>query len=268
MNDKKKQLWLQRVMQDITREIMNRPYRSDPYALPKLHLPLDARQCDSPEDLLRHIRRENEIIEQIEKDKIAAQLGQDGVFRFGYVPLVIGELSWDYADTVTEMAKDMRLGKTRPLCRAIAELRSQYLKMHNRYIDEAHHSSEIENMYIFEKCVSDIFRTYLLNLKCDLLKHYPDLTQDGIMFLTAVYQCWIVVKSLLQYAAEQSEKVVRIVGHPIGDIVPSQLRKLADLIIEFAGDCPVSPEFDKLQKTYIRTLATQIAVIELTPHKN
>lgn len=122
-------------------------------------------------------------------------------------------------------------------------------------------------MYVFEENVKQIFELYIVNLKCELSREYPDLSSDSITYLTAVYQCWVVIKSLMSYASKQSEKVAQIVGHPIGNIIPIQLRKLADLILAFTGDSPVSKKFEKAQETYIQTLATQIALVELTPIK-
>lgn len=258
----------QRLFQEISREIMKRPITHDICTVPQLHLPISPAVCTAPKEVLAHIKRVNERVKDLEKDRLARQLGQENILRFGYVPLVISELAWDYADTVTDLAEQMKLSKVRPLCRAIKKLRSDYLRYHNRYIDNGHHNCEIENMYVFEKNVSDIFHTYIINLKSDLIREYPDLSAESIMFLTAVYQCRVVILSLLLYAKQQTDKITRIVGRPVREVVPIQVRKLSDLIIEFAGDCPASAEFEKLQYIYIKTLATQIALVELTPFKD
>lgn len=64
-----------------------------------------------------------------------------------------------------------------------------------------------------------------------------------------------------------NQSTMPAVGLPIGDIIPIQVRKLADLILAFAGNSPASKKFEKTQETYIQTLATQIALVELTPIK-
>lgn len=257
------------IIEEIGRELSKQPFPDNPYTL-NIHnvgLPIGNVGSMSPAEILAQIRRENARKEEAEKEKLAAQLGEDGLFRFGYVPFVIGELVWDYADTVVDLASLMKLSKVRPLSRVIRNLRADYLRLHNSFVDQQHHDSEVRNMYVFEENVKQIFELYIVNLKCDLSREYPDLSSESITFLTAVYQCWVVLKSLLLYASKQSEKVARIVGHPIGNIIPIQLRKLADLILVFAGDSPASKRFEKEQEKYIQTLATQIALVELTPIK-
>lgn len=260
-------------MEEISRELMKQPLPTNPYSinpqplLSNIELPIGNVSSLSPADILAQIKRQNARKEEIEKAKLAELLGDDGLFRFGYVPFVIGELAWDYADTVIDLASLMKLTKVRPLCRAVKNLRSDYLRLHNQFVDQQHHDSEVRNMYVFEENVKQIFKSYVENLKCDLSREYPDLSSDSVTFLTAVYQCWVVIKSLILYAGKQSEKVARIVGHPIGNIIPIQLRKMADLILAFAGDSPVSKKFEKTQETYIQALATQITLVKLTPIK-
>lgn len=258
------------IIEEIGRELMKHPIRPSLYSfdrptLPAMSLPISNIKSLTPAEILTRIKQENARREESEKEALAKQLGDDNLFRFGYVPFVISELAWDYADTVIDLTVIMKLNKVKPLCRAVKNLRADYLRLHNAHIDKQHHESEKRNMIVFEEGVKQIFNLYIVNLKCDLKSEYPELSSDSIEYLTAIYQCWIVIKSLLLYASRQTEKVAKIVGHPIGDIIPIQVRKLADLILAFTGDSPVSKRFEKTQETYIQTLATQIALIELTP---
>lgn len=260
------------IIEEIGRELMKRPIRSNPYTFdqpifPTVDLPIGKDRSLTPSEILCRIKRENAKKEEVDKEELAKKLGEDNLFRFGYVPFVISELAWDYADTVIDLAIIMKLNKVKPLCRAIKALRTDYLRLHNAHVDKEHYESEKDNMIVFEEGVKQVFDLYIVNLKCDLASEHPELSSERIAFLTAIYQCWIVVKSLLLYASRQADKVAKIVGHPIGNIIPWQVRKLGGLIIEFAKDSPVSKRFDQLQKTYIETLATQIALVELTPIK-
>lgn len=260
------------IIAEIGRELMKHPHSPSLYSLgqspfPQVGLPVGNVTTLTPAEILARIKQQNARREEDEKKKLAKQLGEEGLFRFGYVPFVISELAWDYADTVIDLCVMMKLDKVKLLCRAIKKLRADYLRLHNAHIDKQHHESEKRNMIVFEEGVKQIFNLYIVNLKCDLASEYPDLSSDSIMFLTAVYQCWIVIKSLLLYAKRQTDKVASIVGHPIGDIIPIQVRKLADLILAFTGDSPAPKKFEKQQETYIQTLATQIALVELTPIK-
>lgn len=257
---------------ELVKEMMKEPlpsltdlYRPQPVNIyPQLSEPLGFK---STESMLAHVKRVNAEREERRKQELADRLGKDNLFRFGYIPFVIGELAWDYADTIMDLVCIMRLSATRKLCRAIRNIRADFKKYHNTYIDEQHSESELKNMYVFEEGVKDIFKTYLLNLKLDLRKEHPDLSAESVDYLTAVYQCLLVLKSLFLYADRQRSKVAKIVGHPIGDIIPKHLHILADLVAEFVGDSPASKTFEKLQKTYIEIIANQIALIELTDTK-
>lgn len=218
-------------------------------------------------DFVRELQRRKAVAEQQREEretlKLSKILDQDTLFRFAYVPFVIAELVWDYADTILTLSAMMRNG-AKKLCRAVKELRRDYDRERTPYIDEAHRDSEVENMYVFEDGVKDIYSQMLVNLRCDLKSEYPSLDNDSVDFLTAVYQCDITMQSLLIYTRKQTEKIERIVGHRIGNILPKQMYQLARLIPEFAGDKSASDRFKTLKKQYEQTFATQIALIELS----
>lgn len=200
--------------------------------------------------------------EEAEKLKLSKILDRDTLFRFAYVPFVIAELAWDYADTVLTLSAMMKTG-AKKLCRAVRELRREYERERARFIDQAHKDSEVENMYVFEDGVKDIYTQMLVNVRCDLNSEYPSLDKDSVDLLTAVYQCDITLQSLILYTQQQTSKIERIVGHRIGKILPAQVYQLARLMPEFIGDKPASERFNKLKKQYEKTFATQIALIEL-----
>ncbi len=200
--------------------------------------------------------------EEAEKLKLSKILDRDTLFRFAYVPFVIAELAWDYADTVLTLSAMMKTG-AKKLCRAVRELRREYERERARFIDQAHKDSEVENMYVFEDGVKDIYTQMLVNVRCDLNSEYPSLDKDSVDLLTAVYQCDITLQSLILYTQQQTSKIERIVGHRIGKILPAQVYQLARLMPEFVGDKPASERFNKLKKQYEKTFATQIALIEL-----
>lgn len=217
---------------------------------------------DWARELKRRIAVAKQQREERETLKLSKILDKDTLFRFAYVPFVIAELVWDYADTIIGLAIIMRLGETKKLCRAIRELRRDYDRLHARFVDSAHRDSETENMYVFENEVNDIFKTLLVNIRCNLKGEYPELAPDYLDLLTAVYQCDILLHSLFHYVRMQTEKIEKIVGHRIGRILPDEMYRLDALVIAFVGDKPVSERFISTKETYIKTLATQMALIE------
>lgn len=199
-----------------------------------------------------------------EEMRLSRILDKDTLFRFAYVPFVIAQLVWDYAETITDMAAMLRINETRKLCRAVKELRRDYDRIRAPHIDSAHEASEVSNMYVFEDCVADITKQLLLNLRINLRSEYPEIEEDYLSYLIAVYQCDITLKSLLLYTRRQTEIIAKKIDRNVGHILPESVYKLNHLVLEFVGDKPVSDKFATLKKQYIETFATQIALAELT----
>ena len=202
--------------------------------------------------------------EEDEELRISRLIDKDTLFRFAYVPFVIAQLVWDYADTILSTAAWLKISETKKLCRAVRELRRDYDRIHSAHIDAKHEASEVSNMYVFEDGVAGITKQLLLNIKIDLKSEYPDLDADHLSFLIAVYQCDITLKSLLLYTRKQTERIAKKIDRNVGNILPESIYKLDKLILEFVGDKPVSNRFRNLKQQYIETFATQIALIEMT----
>lgn len=231
----------------------------------KKHLPADARkQFEIKHKELKRLEAEREHNEEIKLSKI---LDSETLMRFAYVPFVIANLAWDYADTVVCVSGMLNIKATKKLCRAVRELKREYDLVRSPYVNDAHRHSEEDNMYVFEEGAKDLFDLYLKNIEFDLKKEYPELENDYIMFLKAVYQCHVVLHSIYKYVEMQKVKIEKIVGHRIGDVLPSSLRRLDIIIREFVGDKPISSSFMKQQQTYVQCIANRMALIELNEAK-
>ncbi|MCM1440991.1 MAG: hypothetical protein NC131_17585, partial [Roseburia sp.] len=135
-------------------------------------------------------------------------------------------------------------------------------------IDKKHEQSEEDNMVVFEDGVADIMRQLVLNIQCDLKSEYPDINEDYLILLIAVYQCDITLRALLLYTQRQADRIAKRLNKNVGRILPRPMYALRDIIIEFVGDMPVSEKFGKLKRQYIETFATQMALIELNELPN
>lgn len=200
-------------------------------------------------------------------DRLENMLNREELFRLAYVPFVIAQLVWDYADSILNMAALLRISETKKLCRTVRMLRREYDRLRAHHIDAAHEASEVSNMYVFEDGVADITKQLLLNLRINLRREYPELEDDYMSYLIAIYQCDITLKSLLLYTRRQTEIIKKKINGDVGHILPEPVYQLNRLVIEFVGDKPVSEDFAKLKKQYIETYATQIALIELSDNQ-
>ncbi len=219
--------------------------------------------ASEPQSALAQIRCEKRRRETRAKEVLADILGYEGLFRFAHIPCVISELVWDYADTVTTMAAWERRPETKALNRKIKSLMREYDKIHDKFIGADYRKLENDNMLTFEEGVKDIIKTYQLSLRGSLMREYPEMDENSILFLTAVYHCHIVLQALLRYADEQRAEVERLVGHAIGNIVSRPVRELSRLIPLYAGGKVVSKQFMSLQRIYIKVLSVQMALIQM-----
>lgn len=55
------------------------------------------------------LRKVEKAYEESEEEKLSKILDQDTLFRFAYIPFVIANLAWDYADTIILMASQLGL---------------------------------------------------------------------------------------------------------------------------------------------------------------
>ena len=197
--------------------------------------------------------------------KLSKVLDSETVMRFAYVPFVVANLAWDYVDTIFDMASFLRLEKTKPLKRAILELKKEYDYIRKPY--QGYRTSYTENMYAFEDGVKDIVKLYMANVEIDLRCEYPNLDPDHLMLLKAVYQCHLILLSIYDYVAKQKKKIEGIVKHTIGDVLPKELRRLDGLVLAFSGDKPLSQKFAEQQKVYANNIAIKMCLIELNETK-
>lgn len=204
----------------------------------------------------------------LDHDRVSKILSNDALMRFAYVPFVIASLAWDYIDTILVLSAAQKKHETKRLCRAVRQLKSEYDRLRAPYIDKDHQSSEEVNMLVFENGVKDIFNLYLVNIAADLKREYPNLDDDSLVFLKAVYQAHIVLLSIYKYVNKQTSIVEKLLNEHIRDILPSQLRRVDGLVMAFVGDKPISEQFAKEQESYAQILCNRMLKVELIDKEN
>ncbi len=80
---------------------------------------------DALDQLERAQNARAEHAERAHRERIDRMFNREELFRFAYVPFVIAELVWYYADTVLIMAKSINNPATRHLSRAFRNTRAE-----------------------------------------------------------------------------------------------------------------------------------------------
>lgn len=60
---------------------------------------------------------------------LSEEIDEELLFCFGYVPFVIAEVAWDYIDTIFNLSAILGISETKKICRALKNLRSDYLSL-------------------------------------------------------------------------------------------------------------------------------------------
>lgn len=228
----------------------------------------------SPAEVRREVERlkaqkreelKRAVAEKVERDKakLHATLSEEAIFSITYVPFVIAEVAWDYADTLLDLAVIMKLHATKKLCRAIKELRREYDRNRFRIINDSWRKSETENMLMFEEVLSDYFGKVYKSYKEALQQTYNDLNTESVELIATVYECLTVIDALQRYCQAQEKVVASILGYEIATIVPDEIRRLKLLVAEFAGDCRLPDSYKDMRKQFADELAEYINDTEL-----
>lgn len=228
----------------------------------------------SHDELMRELERRKEAqraailraaAEKAERDKqrLREVLSEDAIFSITYVPFVIAEIAWDYADTILDFAAMMRLHETKKLCRAIKDLRKEYDRKRFQVIDDKWRKSETENMIMFQETLSkELFGKMYGTFKERIEQTYGDLEPNSVMLIASVYCCKTVIAGLMRYCHAQEKVVASILGYEINSIMPEQVNRLNTLVSEFVGDSPLN-DIEPVIKHYAEDLARYINDTEI-----
>lgn len=194
---------------------------------------------------------------------IAKRLTKDELHRVAYLPFVIAEVVWDYADTLCDLAVIMRESKLKRLCRAVKELRRDYDRSRAPFLDAATQAKEEEHMIGFQEELNDFFYKMRLAVTAEIHTKHGHLESEGEMLVVACHMGVICFRALRKYTAWADALIERKCGRARHSIMPDQIRRLGFLLPEFAGDCEIdlnTPQMDLWRDA----LVNHIHSIELT----
>lgn len=175
---------------------------------------------------------------------------------------IIGALVWDYADTVLELAAQMRIDRgTRKLSHAIREIRRDYDYMCRKHIDVEHVEQICDLSLLFERINKDNLAKLNYGLLNEIRSRDAALDEDYIMLLDAVLTALTVLDALRMFAAECDIKIAKCYPYAPHGCLPDHFRRLAVLLPQYAGDHYI-PDSEARRIT-ARVLLNEINSIEL-----
>lgn len=192
--------------------------------------------------------------------KSFADVPSASLARMGVKLNLLGALAWDYADTVLDLAAQMRISQTRPLSRAVRALRLDYDRMRARSLDTEHMRGEWRLAEQFEAICKSHFRRLALSLRNEI-NSLPGLDPRYVMLIEAVQMAMTLIDTMRLYAAKCDAFIRRYYPQAPHSILSDHFLSLAALLPQFAGDAytPASPS----RKASSRILLNEINAIDL-----
>lgn len=171
-----------------------------------------------------------------------------------------GALAWDYADTVLDLASQMRLSQTRQLSRSVRELHGRYEAFTARSLSmfDKRRLTEIGQL------IETAFGTHFSRLSSGLDNELAPLgLQPTFRYLVkAVQQAMTVLDAMRHYDAKCADWLTsqRL---PTQSILAAHFNSLYTLLPQFAGDAynPASPTRDLTA----RILCNELVTLNPTP---
>lgn len=204
---------------------------------------------------------------ELDADELAALIGDEAMMRFAYVPFVIAELAWDYADTIILEAAHLRVENTRKISRSIRQLRVEYERYRAPYIDRQHRNGELDNMFVFEDDVNDLTEKFLIQVKSQVEKDFGTTDSEQTAYYRCIFQCKLILDALKQYVAAQKKIMEQVVKHSIGDILPPHIPTLDRLVGMYLNHHAVSGPMKQYLKTFSGALCNRMMNIGLNETK-
>lgn len=201
-------------------------------------------------------------------EEIKQKIDKETLFLFAFVPFVIAEIAWDYADSCIDLCILMRISETKKLCRCVRELRREYDR--KRYmIDQEHRNIETQNMEAFQEDYKQFFSELHKSITNQIAEKHPGQCLEQRMLMAASYSCAVVLRAVFKYTDIMSKRIADMLGiTATGSIIVKELRVLEKIIIQFAGEESIggNNQFPSTLNVYVDTLVEyllQSEIIEL-----
>lgn len=150
---------------------------------------------------------------------------------------IIGALVWDYAETVIDIAAQMKLGgETKRLSRAVRVLHRDYQQIRAAHLDNNSLKREWELTELFEMINEDVFKRLCHGLNAEIHRD-TELNRDYAGLVEAVQMALTLLDTLFLYAEQCDDYIREYYPQAPHSILPDHFRKLRILLPEFAGDC-------------------------------
>lgn len=167
------------------------------------------------------------------RPKRLEDIPQGRLLRSAAKLFMMGALVWDYAETVCDIAAQMRISETKKLSRAVKQLHADYDRFRKRSLGQKYMDKENSLALLFEEYCDRHFTA--LGYSVDADKTVADIRADYRMLIKAVYFAMAVIETMKLYARETDEWIASF-GVDGESVLCKHFSRLAVILPQFAGD--------------------------------
>lgn len=204
----------------------------------------------------------------VTQQSISEALDEPTLFRVAYIPYVLAEVVWDFADTVLNICATLKIQETKKLSRAVRELRTEYNRYRSKYIDAAHQALEVEHREVFIDANTPTLNEFCRQMREHITAKYGKVDADYMYMLLGTYEALAVLRALQLYVADCDRTINEAVGYSNRSIMPTHVFRLRTLLEEFAGNCKMPADDPALVRCINSLYSSMAGDIELTGLKS
>lgn len=148
---------------------------------------------------------------------------------------LLGTLAWDYADTVLDIARQMKIPQMKKVSRAVSELRREYDRYNGSFLssDDCTHMKRLSDL--FADINDTAFNRLCYGLDTELGR--IDRFDPQNAYLIKAVQMTMTVIDTMKLFADESDAWMEAHGVDGHTVMPKHFGPLAILIPQYAGDC-------------------------------
>lgn len=181
---------------------------------------------------------------RVSNHPLADKIDDEQYFRNFHLPWLLMHVFYDNVETVTDLARQMRIEPLKKVTRAIKSLRSEHDYQNRRFLNWETQQATKEHTEYFMDIFYDELDTEFQLLKWMVSRERKLLDDDWRLFIASVYMSMIIYKGLKEYCKEVDRFIDKLKGdnHYYHSIIPDYVPVTYNLLKECLGDCDVIKE--------------------------
>lgn len=182
--------------------------------------------------------------QHVSNHPLANKIDDEQYFRNFHLPWLVMNVFYDNVETVTDLAKDMRIEQLKKVSRAIKSLRAEHDYQNKRFLDWNTQQATKEHTEYFMDVFSKELNTEYKLLKWIVSRERKMLDDDWRTFIACVYLTMAIYQGLKEFCKDVDRFIDKLKGgnNYYHSIIPDYIPATYNLLKECLGDCDVIKE--------------------------